>query len=190
MLNIRQNYPLSVSDFGLVPEGPFFFLSRYSRCHVETGDLGSNMAAASQKEPSPSVLASPFQAENKMAMQQPFCLLRDGREKGREGRRRPEGACGKDEEGREGEGRASIRQEPKKLCSDARAHPPFLPPGLSDPVQPHGRTDAEGWTRGSAFPANLGWLSSSCASGRGSRSLPRAWLAPLSCPWPPPSLRV
>lgn len=113
-------------------------LSCYSWCHVETGELGSDMAAASKKEPSPSVPASPFQTGNKMAMEQPFCLLRDGREKGREGRRRP---GGKDEGG---EGRASIRQEPKS--SAAMPGRVLFPP--AGPVQSHGRTEPEGWTQG------------------------------------------
>ncbi|CAN8200159.1 unnamed protein product [Coccothraustes coccothraustes] len=109
-----------------------------SRCHVETGELGSDMAAASKKEPSPSIPASPFQTGNKMAMEQPFCLLRDGREKGREGRRRP---GGKDEGG---EGRASIRQEPKS--SAAMPGRVLLPP--AGPVQSHSRTEPDGWTQG------------------------------------------
>lgn len=127
--------------FFFFPSFFFPFLSCYSRCHVETGELGSDMAAASKKEPSPGVPASPFQTGNKMAMEQPFCLLRDGREKGREGRRRP---GGKDEGG---EGRASIRQEPKS--SAAMPGRVLLPP--AGPVQSHSGTEAEGWTQGLVF---------------------------------------
>lgn len=128
-------------------------LSCYSRCHVETGELGSDMAAASKKEPSPSVPASPFQAGNKMAMEQPFCLLRDGREKGREGR----GGAGQAGRMRGERGGRRFGRNPKALqpCPGASS---FLLPAPSSPTAGLSRRDGQGV----GFPALPSRLSLTC----------------------------
>lgn len=125
MLNIRQNYPLSASDFGLVPKGPFFFFFFFFSLSLllqpvprRDGRVGLEHGRSLQKRAKSQRPGFPLPdgKQNGHAAAILFAAGWEGEGKGGEtqARREHTGRMGGE---REGEGRVSIRQEPKSSAA-------------------------------------------------------------------------